>query len=192
MTLLKRILVEKQALAIPLALALLANIGVYALVVRPLATKSANAEQRAGDASQSLRAAQRELAAARALATGKARADQELGEFYGKVLPADYSAALRETYLRVPALARKANVKFEKRDEAPEKVTGKDQRYGRIKVRIALQGSYESIRRFIYELETSSEFVIIDDVTLAQSESDKPLNLTLELSAYFRLGADGT
>jgi len=192
MTLVKRIMLEKQTVAVPLALALLANIGVYAFVVRPLATKSANAEQRAEDAAQSLRSAQRDLTAARALATGKSRADQELGEFYGKVLPANYSAALRETYLRVPALARKLNVKFEKRDEDREKVTAKDQRYGRIKIRIVLQGSYESIRRFIYELETSSEFVVIDDVSLAQSESDKPLNLTLALSAYFRQGADGT
>ena len=92
----------------------------------------------------------------------------------------------------MPALADKLHVKFEKRDEELEKVTVKDQRYGRIKVRIVLQGSYEAIRRFIYELETAPEFVIIDDVSLAQSETDKPLTLTLALSAYFRLGADGT
>jgi Tfp pilus assembly protein PilO len=192
MTLLKRILVEKRAVVLPLVLVLLANIGVYAFVVYPLAAKSANAEARAAAAAQSLQSAQRDLAAARALATGKSRADQELGEFYDKVLPESYSLALSKTYVRVPALAHKLNVKFQTRNEELEKVAGKDQRYGRIKTRIVLEGTYESIRQFVYELETASDFVIIDDVALAQSETDKPLTLTLELSTYFRLGADGT
>jgi Tfp pilus assembly protein PilO len=191
-TLLKRILVEKRAVVLPLALVLLANIGVYAFVVYPLAAKSANAEARAAAAAQSLQSAQRDLAAARALATGKSRADQELGEFYGKVLPENYSAALSKTYVRVPALAHKLNVKFQRRNEELEKVAVKDQRFGRIKTRIVLEGTYESIRQFVYELETAPDFVIIDDVALAQSETDKPLTLTLELSTYFRLGADGT
>jgi len=33
--------------------------------------------------------------------------------------------------------------------------------------------------------------VIIDDVTLAQKAPDKPLALSLELSAYFRTGLNG-
>ena len=53
------------------------------------------------------------------------------------------------------------------------------------------QGDYESFRQFIYELESAPEFVIIDDVTLAQNDPDKPLTLTLELSTYYRLGANG-
>ena len=55
-----------------------------------------------------------------------------------------------------------------------------------------LQGDYEGIRRFIYALETAPEFVIIDDVSLAQAEANKPLTLTLELSTYYRLGDNGT
>ena len=192
MTLLKRILFEKRSVVVPLALVLLVNIGVYAFVVYPLSAKAANAEERAAAAAESLQSAQRDLAAARALATGKTRADQELTTFYDKVLPENFSSALRKTYLRVPALARKLNVKFEKRDEEIEKATVKDQRYGRIKTRIVLQGDYEAIRQFVYELETAPEFVIIDDVALAQSEADKPLTLTLALSTYYRLGADGT
>jgi hypothetical protein len=41
-------------------------------------------------------------------------------------------------------------------------------------------------------LETTPEFIIIDDLTLSESEANKPLNLTLELSTYYRLGANGT
>jgi len=37
----------------------------------------------------------------------------------------------------------------------------------------------------------SPEFVIIDDVTLAQDDPGKPLLLTLELSTYYRLESNG-
>lgn len=192
MNLARRIALEKRTLVVPLALALLVNAGVYAFVVYPLTARSATAEDRAAAAGRSLQSAQRDLTAARALATGKTRADQELATFYGKVLPENFSTALRMTYLRVPSLARKLNVKFERRDEEVDKTTVKDQRYGRIKTRILLQGDYEAIRQFVYELETAPDFVIIDDVALAQSEADRPLTLTLALSTYYRLGANGT
>jgi Tfp pilus assembly protein PilO len=192
-TLIKRILIEKRALLVPLVLALLANVGVYVLVVRPLEAKSANEEDRAAAAAQALKSAERDVQQAQALVVGKSRADQELTTFYQKVLPESYSAAAwRLSFARIPSLARKANVKFEKRDTEPEKATLKDQRFGRVKTRIVLQGEYENIRQFIYELESAPEFVIIDGVTLAQAEANKPLTLTLELSTYYRLGANGT
>jgi len=34
--------------------------------------------------------------------------------------------------------------------------------------------------------------VIIDDVSLAQTDTSKPLTLQLELSTYYRLGANGS
>ena len=67
----------------------------------------------------------------------------------------------------------------------------KNQRLGRLKISMVLEGDYDSIREFIYELETTPGFVIIDDVTLAQNDPTKPLALSLELSAYFRMGLNG-
>jgi hypothetical protein len=194
MTLLKRIVVEKRALIIPLALALLVNIAVYALVVYPLATKAATATDRATAAAQSLRAAEREVAAARALVAGKSHADQELTTFYEKVLPPDFAAAQRMTYAWVPALARRANVRYEARHQEIDtaRESGKNAAIGRLKTRVVLQCDYENFRQFVYELETSPEFVIIDDVSIAQTEANRPLSLTLELSTYYRLGANGT
>jgi hypothetical protein len=55
----------------------------------------------------------------------------------------------------------------------------------------ALQGEYEGFRQFIFDLETASEFVIIDDVTLTQGDPSKPLTLTLEMSTYYPLTARG-
>jgi hypothetical protein len=191
MTLSKRILVEKRALVIPIALGVLVNLAVYGLVVYPLGVKSAGAADRAAAATLSLMGAERDIAAARDLVTGKTRAEQELATFYDKVLPADLPSARDLTYATLPALARKTNVKFVDRKidiETPKK----NARLGSLKIRTQWQGDYESLRRFIYELESAPAFVIIDDVTLAQNDETKPLLLVLQLSTYYRLGANGS
>ena len=190
MTLWKRILVEKRVWLIPLALGIVANIAVYALVVYPLGVKSAGAEDRAAAAIQSLQMAERDFASARGLVDGKARADQELSTFYDKVMPPDLSSARRLTYATLPLLARRTNVKFldRKLEIAP---VNKDSQLGLLKIETQWQGDYESLRRFIFELESAAAFVIIDDVTLAQVDPAKPLTLSLQLSTYYRLGANG-
>jgi hypothetical protein len=187
MTLFKRILVEQRSLILPLALVLIANIGAYFLILRPLEVKSAGAASRAETASAALSAAQREDAAARALVSGKALATEELSTFYEKVVPPDLPSARRLTYATLPALARKVNVKYQERHTAVD-TPEKGSELGRLVVQMTLEGSYTGIRRFIYEIETSPQFVIIDDVALSQEDPEKPLSLTLALSTYYRLG----
>jgi hypothetical protein len=185
-TLLKRILVEKRPLVLPLVLAAIANVAVYALVLRPLEQKSLGAADRAAAAVAAVADAERDYASATALVNGKTVADQELSTFYDKVVPADLPAARRMTYATLPALARQANVKYEQRKtdiEPPQK----NDRLGHLEIRMVLQGDYESVRRFVYALETAPQFVIIDDMMLVQGEPTKPLTLTLALSTYFRL-----
>jgi hypothetical protein len=189
MTLLQRILREKRSIIAPLVIVLLANIAVYALVVRPLGVRSATEADLARVAADDLKRSEADRNAARALVSGKKLAEDELATFYGKVLPADLSAARRMTYAALPALAQTANVKYDASHTAIEPV--KNQRLGRLRISMVLEGSYDNIRRFIYELETTPGFVIIDDVTLTQSDADKPLVLTLELSAYYRTGVNG-
>ena len=190
MTLLKRILAEKRAAIIPLAIGILANIGVYLLVVYPLGVKSAGAENRAAAAAQALQAAERDFNSARNLVSGKTRAEQELSTFYDKVIPADQASALRLTYATLPSLARRSNVKFLDRRVDVEPIKDRD-RLGVLRIHTQWQGDYESLRRFIYELEISPAFVIIDDVALAQLDPEKPLTLSLDLSTYYRLGSNG-
>ena len=186
----RRVIVEKRSLLVPLAIAALVNVGVYALVVYPLSVKSAGAADRAKAAAAARRAAEQDFAAARGLVAGKIRADQELTTFYDKVLPIDLVAAVRLTYTPLPSVARKANVKLVSRRFEPL-IPGRDARLGRLHIFASLQGEYESLRQFIYDLETAPEFVIIDDVSIAQAEMGKPLMLTLELSTYYPLGAHG-
>jgi Tfp pilus assembly protein PilO len=187
----RRIFSEKRGVMIPLVVALLVNIGVYALVVYPLGVKSATAKDRAEAAANARQAAERDMASAAALVASKARADEELATFYEKVLPSSSDDARRITYSRLPALARKANMKFTERRAEDDLQSQRDSQLGRVRTRIVLEGDYQSVRQFLYQLETTPEFIIVDDVTLAQAEAGKPLALTVEVSTYFRQGRSG-
>jgi hypothetical protein len=189
-TLWRRILAEKRAAIIPLVLGIVGNVAAYALWVYPLGVKSAGAQDRATAAARGLQGAERDYAAARALVAGKSRAEEELSTFYDKVLPADQGSALRLTYATLPAMARKTNVRFVGRrfdTEEPKK----DARLGVLKVHMSWLCDYASFRRFIYEVESAPAFVIIDEVSIAQNDPTKPLSVSLALSTYYRLGANG-
>lgn len=191
MTLLSRVIRERRVVFIPLAVGLLLNLVVYLFVVRPLGDRSAGAADRATTAAQSLRVAEREQTLARELVEGKARADEELNAFYGKVLPADLTEARRMTYSSLPALAKKTNVRYEtRRFDTPD--IKENDRLGRLEIRMVLQGEYADLRRFIYELERAPEFVIIDDVTLTEGSENEPLTLRLDLSTYYNVRANGS
>jgi Tfp pilus assembly protein PilO len=190
MTLWRRIVVEKRILIIPLAFGMVVNLAIYALVVYPLGVKSASAAGRAAAATEALKAAEQDHESARALVTGKIRAEHEISTFYDEVLPGDLTAARRLTYAALPALAQKSNVQYQQSRYDPEKVE-KDERLGRLHIRMVLVGDYEGFRQFIYEFENSPEFVILDNFTMTQSDPAKPLVLTLELSTYYRSGEHG-
>jgi Tfp pilus assembly protein PilO len=184
MPLLRRVIAEKRAVVVPLTVALAANVLAYVLVVRPLEAKSAGAADRAAQSANALRAAEKDLALARALVSGKSEADEELRAFYQKVLPQNMTEARRMTYASLPALARKTGVRYETRQAKIDDVDS-DARLGHMTIRMVLQGEYRNIRQFIYELESAPEFVIIDDLTLAETGPNEPQTLTIDLSTYF-------
>jgi hypothetical protein len=188
--LLRRVVAEKRTVLLPLAIALIANLLVYALVVRPLAARSAGAADRAAAARSALGVAERDLAQAQALVNGKSRADEELNAFYEKVLPGDLTSARRMTYASLPALARKSNVQYEQRNTEVGDVND-DDRLGRMTIRMVFQGRYENLREFIYRLESSPEFVIIDEMTLTGSDREDVHALTMSLSTYYRARQNG-
>lgn len=185
-----RVVAEKRSVVLPLLIALAVNIAAYGLVVRPRGVKSAGAADRAAAAAAALRAAEDEMTTARGLVDGKSRADEELNAFYQKVLPADLVAARRMTYASLPALARRTGIRYEQRRTAVEDPE-KDARLGHLTIRMVLVGEWEDIRDFIYQLESAPEFVIIDDVTLIESQDEAEQTLTIELSTYYRLRPDG-
>ena len=190
MTLLRRILAEKRSVVVPLVLAFVANVVTYVLVAYPLSLKSAGAAERAAVAASAREAMERELATAQALVTGKAQADDELAAFYLGVLPSDLAAARRMTYASLPELARRTGVSYVRRSFEVEAVES-ESRLGRLSIRVVLQGGYDDIREFLYELESALEFVIIDEVTLTEASVGESITLTLSLSTYYRTEGNG-
>ena len=186
----RRILTEKRALVAPLAVALLANLLAYGLVVRPRGLRAEGAADRAARAASTRQAAEREEAIARALVTGKTRADEELNAFYQKVLPPDLEAARRMTYVSLPALAEKSRVRWETRTSEVEPGE-KGARLGRLVTRMVLEGEYQNLRQFIYRVESAPEFVIIDDIALTESKPNEALTFAIRMSTYYRLGTRG-
>lgn len=183
--LLRRILKEHRRSLLVLGVLLLANVVVYAAVVYPLSQQVANSEQRDRTADQSLAQARTEFEQATGTLTGKARASTELATFYKDVLPTSLAGARRLTHLRLPQLAREANLRFDR--GVYEQVEVRDSTMQRLRIEMNLAGSYDAVREFIHRLETSPEFVVIDNVTLAEDAVDgELLGVTLQLSTYYR------
>jgi Tfp pilus assembly protein PilO len=186
----RRVLAEKRTLIVPVAVALLVNVALYAIVVYPLSNKVAGDEQEAESAAASLSAARRDFAAARATVAGKGQADQELRTFYSEVLPPDVSGARRITFLRIEQLAQKCNLRVERVTSLPKPQS--DSNLVKFIYKASLSGEYRNIRRFVHELETAPEFLVLENVELRQSEvENRALNVEMEIATYYRAGANG-
>jgi Tfp pilus assembly protein PilO len=184
---LERIVAEHRRLAIALGIAFAVNLLVYAIVIYPRTSSAGALETRAQAAAMARARASADLAAAEAMRTGQERAAQQLARFYDSVLPQGQDGARRITYRRLAALADEANLDYDRRT-----ITIKRERESELEhmdVTMSLQGDYRDVRRFIHRLETAPEFVVIEDITLAQGERNAPLTLTLKLSTYYKAGS---
>jgi Tfp pilus assembly protein PilO len=188
---LRRVLKEQRRYLVPLAVVLAVNVGVLAAIVYPLDTRVAAASSRAAAADQAKRRAQQELNAAQAVATGKSRAEAELKTFYGEVLPANVSAANRATYLPIAQLIRKNNL--QRTRSQTRLAPARDSSLDRLEIQLTVEGSYEDLRRFIYDLETAPFFVVIDSLGIEQNrEAGKPVVLQVGLATYYRAANHGS
>jgi hypothetical protein len=112
--LLRRVASEHRRLLVPLVLALVANVLVYAFGVYPLQQRVANIEVRNRAAAETLAAAKRQHAAASGTLTAKDQASKELATFYTTVLPQGLTGARRLTTLRLQQLARQSGLDLQK------------------------------------------------------------------------------
>ena len=180
-----RVMREHRTALLPLAIALAVNIIVLIVVVVPLSQRVSSNEARAQNAERQRAAAQAEFQRAEALREGKAKAIQDLDTFYKQVLPGNVATARRVLHLKAQQLARVHNLHFASGDSTEEEVD--ESTLLRLSTQMDLSGDYEDIRGFIYELETAPEFVIIDNVKLAEgAEANAPLSVLLEVSTYYR------
>jgi len=188
---LRRVLKEQRRYLVPLGIVLAVNVGVLAAVVYPLDARVAAASSRAATADEAKRRAQQELNAAQAVATGKSRAEVELKTFYGEVLPQTVSAANRATYLPIAQLIRKNNL--QRTRSVTRVVTVRESTLRKLEMELAVEGNYEGLRRFIYDLETAPFFVVIDSLEIAQGQdAGRPVILQLGLATYYRVANHGS
>jgi hypothetical protein len=182
---LARIMREHRSALLPLAAVLAINVGVLIGVVLPLAQRAASNETRATAAHRAEVAAEAEFKQAEAFREGKTRATSDLETFYRRVLPSDATAARRITHLKPQQRAREHRVQYER--GATEEETVDDSSLERQTVTMTLSGSWDDIRAFIYALETSTDFVVIDNVVIQEGTGgNATLSLDLDLTTYYR------
>lgn len=181
----RRVIAEKRIAALLVALGLIVDAGLYALVVYPEFVRVEDARLRASAAAAGLEAARRRFEMARLAADGKARADDELLAFHEEILPRDLAGARALTFARLAALASEHGLLMERRASATDRE--EESVLARLQVSMLLSGAYRDIRRFIHALETAPEFLIIEEIVLSQGdETEAGEVLSLVLSTYYR------
>jgi hypothetical protein len=183
-TLVRRVFDENRTPIVWLSAALLINVLVYAFGVYPLSQRVANVSERNDNAARALTAARLENEQASGALTGKDQAITKLGKFYTEVLPANLASARGLTHLRLAQMARMHNLRYGRVSNEPIPV--KDSKLTQLKVEMSLGGRYSGVRAFLHDLETAPQFVVIDNVVLAESEAEEDVELTLALSTYYR------
>jgi hypothetical protein len=116
----------------------------------------------------------------------KTRADQELRKFYSEVLPKDFAAARNLTNFWLGRIAEQSRLTYRAGQYESEAVRGSQ--LMRLKGEITLVGDYADIRRFLYEVETAQEFVIIEKVALSQptaTQGGTLVELAVSVPTYF-------
>jgi Tfp pilus assembly protein PilO len=182
---LSRIAREHRAALVPLGIVLAINVVLLLVVVLPLSRRVAANEQRAETAARAEAVAEAEFRKAEAIRDGKARATTDLDRFYREVLPADVAHARRIVQSKTMRLAAAHDVQHQRGTSDTEQL--RESSLERLTYAMSLSGAWDDIRGFIYELETAPEFVVIDNIVLAEgSDTNAPLSLSVELSTYYR------
>jgi Tfp pilus assembly protein PilO len=182
-----RVFAEKRRLILPIAIAALVNVAIYAVVIYPRTSSAGALEQRAHAAAAARARAAADLRDAESVKAGQDRAVQQLARFYDSVLPLGQEGARRITYRRLAALADESNLDYDRGTFAIKEL--RDSALEQMDVTMVLEGEYRDVRRFIHALEVAPEFVVIDDVGLVQDEQNAPLTLTVKLSTYYKAGS---
>lgn len=179
MSLWQRVLSERRMVVVPLLAALVINLLVFGLVVVPLARSVDGDATRAEDVTLALANAHRTARVANDTKVSQQRAGEELKKFYSDVLPATLGDARALLYVEIAKLAAEAGVQhqtsvFEREDVDDSTLT-------RYHTDVALTGEYSGIRQFLYHLETSERFFVVESVKLGQSGQRQGARGSLEV-----------
>jgi len=186
MKLLGRIFAERRAVMVPLVIFLLANIGVLLGVVWPMQRAVNGADEARYQATMSLANARKVETEWKAKRNSKDRADIELRKFYAEVLPVNFRGAVNVSNFFLQGVAADSKLILRSGTWEPEPIKGS--RLTKVTGTVTLLGDYANIRRFLYEVETAQEFVVIERVALSEAnavQNDTRLELTLTVATYY-------
>jgi len=184
----RRVYDERRKILLPLIVGLVANVGILLLGILPMQTGLVAAEAAEREAVAELTNARRQSSEARQMASGRENADEQLREFYGRILPPDFATARKTTNLWLQQAAEDAGLSFKTARFDTEALDGT--RLSSAYATIVLEGQYADIRRFLYAVETAEEFIVIERVTLAQNDTSQfngggRLGVEVVVSTYF-------
>jgi hypothetical protein len=184
-----RVYRERRAVVLPLLVLGLANVAVLAAGVFPLSRHVASLEQGAVDADLALKFARADDLKARGERESKIRTEADLERFHADVLPEDFSSAAELTDYFLAKAAQESRLTFHSGQFRPVPPTDdRKTRLTKMTSKVTLKGDYQSMRRFLYRVETAEEFVIVEGVHLAQpgaSDTGRELELDLNVATYF-------
>jgi Tfp pilus assembly protein PilO len=184
-----RVIADHRRWLVPVGLVLAINLVVLFALVLPMRRSAESGTSQAAESAATLNAAIADLKNAEAMRDGQSQASTDLERFYGEVLPANFAAARRMTQLKLAQMARAHNVSFERGNTDQEQL--RDSPLERLSIKCSLSGDWDDIRQLIHEIETGSDFLVIDNVALTEGQSaTAPLELELELSTYYRVSGN--
>jgi Tfp pilus assembly protein PilO len=189
MSLWRRVFQERRTILLPLMIALVANLAVLLLGVLPLTEGVSGMRDDRKSASLNLGVARMLEKQARDARASKERADLELKRFYTEHLPRDFSSARKLVAMQFLAdTARQSGLQFDRGQAEPADM--RDSQLQRVTAKVTLSGDYNSIRKFLYAVETAQEFVVIERVALAQASDQQAsksgaLEVTIDVATYY-------
>jgi Tfp pilus assembly protein PilO len=185
MSVVGRVFSERRSVVLPVVAFLILNVLALGAVFY-LQGEMESVKSQADEAILGLGKAQLDERSAKGDLVSKDLAEKELRKFYEDILPRDYASAVKVTNFWLGKTARAAQVNYRAGQYDMEPV--RDSRLSRVTGEITLLGDYADIRRFLYEVETAQEFVIIEKVALSQSsaiQGNTQLEVQLSIVTYF-------
>lgn len=185
MSLWKRVFTERRSVVLPLVVFLVADLAALGGVFY-LQRDVDVVKEESETAVLSLGTAQVQRRDSKATHQSKDLAETQLKQFYGETLPKDFASAVNITAFWLSKTARAARVDYRTGTLAAEEV--RDSRLSKVTGQITLVGEYADIRRFLYEVESAQEFVIIEKVELSQpnaSQGNALLEVQLSIVTYY-------
>jgi len=187
MSLAKRIFTERRRVVLPLIIFLAVNVIVLAAVVYPLQQSLEGADAARTKAELDLAKARKDLKDVTDQHNSKKRADVELKKFYSEILPKSFAEARNLANFWLGGIAEQSRLTYRAGQYESEEVRGSS--LMRFKGEVTLVGNYADIRRFLYEVETAQEFLVIERVALSQPGAaqggGQQLELALSVVTYF-------